>query len=255
MLATAVTAVLSACGPHVRLPALPVNTPGTLAQSDSGAVLARQLAPTLYLQRDETFPLSRAVAVLHPRRRVIAYYLLWEHDVVARWSPFSAGIDEEEVWVGYDSTHAPTDLWTYWHGSILHADWRGKGQVLVDVQWGKHGSLPHGAVRSDLPQFRSLEVFYAMTWLLPDLLLGRLSSPGPLCFCHDFQRYLQFTRPLPLAPRLDAIGRTDDPNALLTAVFGPRYAHKTFWPWPHSPEAGNPGEAVSGRAALLEEAR
>lgn len=222
---------MTACGPHVQLPSHPVNVPFAMAESDSGAVLARQLAPTLYLQADETFPLARAVAVLHPERPIIGYYLLWQHDVTGRWSPFSKGTDEEEIWVRYDSTHAPTDLWTYWHGAILHTSWRDKGQVLVDVQWGKHGSLPHGVDLDDLPPLRRMQFFYGMTWVLPDLWLGRLSSPGPLCFCHDYERYLDFDRPLRLATRLDVVARTADPDSVLAVVFGDRYARKRPWPF------------------------
>lgn len=221
---------LVACGPHVHIPPQPAVVPSAVAANDPGAVLARELAPTLYLQPNETFPLTRVVAVIHPTRRVIGYYLLWRHDVMGRWSPFSKGTDEEEMWVGYDSTGAPTDLWTYWHGVILHTSWRGKGQVLADVQWGKHGSLPHGVRLADLPPFRRMTFFYALTWAFPDLWLGRLSSPGPLCFCHSFSTYIQFTQPLPLAPRLNAIARTAQPDSVLTAVFGKSYARKRWWP-------------------------
>ena len=186
--AATLAALLTACGPRTHFPQLPQALPDTLAPDDSAAALARELAPVLYLQKDESFPLERTVAVLHPTRRVIAYYLTYEHDIAARWSPFSQGADEEELWVGYDATHAPTDLWTYWHGDILHANWRGKGELGVDVQWGKHGSLPHGTRPSSLPRDKSLEIFYTMTYVFPDLWFGRFSSRGPLCFCHSFAR-------------------------------------------------------------------
>ena len=133
---------LTACGPRTHFPLLPSALPSALALGDSSGRLARDLAPILYLQRDESFPLERIVAVIHPSRRVIAYYLTYRHDIAARWSPFSQGADEEEFWVGYDATFAPTDLWTYWHGDILHVNWRGKGELGVNVQWGKHGSIP-----------------------------------------------------------------------------------------------------------------
>lgn len=230
-LVVSVSVLLTACGPRTHFPLLPPALPDSLAQNDSEAILARDLAPILYLQRDESFPLERTVAVLHPSRRVIAYYLTYRHDVAARWSPFSQGADEEEFWVGYDATFAPTDLWTYWHGDILHANWRGKGELGVDVQWGKHGSLPRGTAPSELPREKSLEMFYAMTYAFPDLWLGRLSSRGPLCFCHSFARYQEFTRPVVLGARLTAIGRTADPDSLLSVVFGERYAHKPYWPW------------------------
>jgi len=251
-LAIALAVLLTACGPRTHFPKLAPTLPNSLAPNDSLAVLARELAPILYLQRDESFPLERTVAVVHPSRRVIAYYLTYRHDIAARWSPFSQGPDEEEVWVGYDASHAPTDLWTYWHEDILHANWRGKGQLGVNVQWGKHGSFPRGMPPSALPRNKSLEIFYALTYAFPDLWFGRLSSPGPLCFCHSFARYLEFTRPIVLGARLTAIGRTEDPDSLLTAVFGRRYAHKPFWPWAKRLHRHRPAsKPVSGDRALL----
>ena len=207
--------------------------PGALAVSDSGARLARVLAPLLYIQKDEWFPLERVVAVLHPTRPIIAYHLLWQDDVNGSWIPFTVPTDEEVVWVGYDTTRAPTDLWTYWHGTLLHADWRTRGQVAVDVQWGKHGSLPHGLIESDLPSIKKLNDFYAFTWLsLPDIWLGNLTRRGPWCFCHGYARYREFTRPLPLWNRVDAVVRADDARDALGAVFGRPYSRKTPWPEP-----------------------
>ena len=166
----------SACGPRAHIPPRPVTIPGALDDTDRVAKLARGLAPVLYLQRDEWFPLSRAVAVVHPDRRVIAYHLLWKDDVHGSWIPFTVATDEEVVWVAYDSTNAPTDLWTFWHGSILHADWRQRGTPAVDVQWGKHGSLPRGIIESDLPRGQTLNAFYALAYIgLPDILLGKLT--------------------------------------------------------------------------------
>jgi hypothetical protein len=225
---------LNACGPRANIPPRPVTVPGALAPADSSAVLAQALAPLLYIQRDEWFPLQRVVAVLHPTRRLIAYHLLWQDDVNGSWIPFTVPTDEEVVWVGYDSTHAPTDLWTYWHGTLLHADWRERGQVAVDVQWGKHGSLPHGLIESDLPSIKKLNDFYAFTWLsLPDIWLGNLTRRGPWCFCHGYARYREFSRELPLSGRLDVVVRADDAREALGAVFGRPYSRKT--PWPSAP--------------------
>ncbi|HZI41660.1 MAG TPA: hypothetical protein VFD67_08145 [Gemmatimonadaceae bacterium] len=205
--------------------------PGALEFADSGSRLAHALAPLLYIQRDEWFPLQRVVAVLHPSRRIIAYHLLWQDDVNGSWIPFTVATDEEVVWVGYDSTHAPTDLWTYWHGTLLHADWRERGQVAVDVQWGKHGSLPHGIIESDLPSIKKLNDFYAFTWLgLPDMWLGNLTRRGPWCFCHGYRRYRDFSRQLPLGSKLDFVVRADDARESLGAVFGRPYSTKTPWP-------------------------
>src|SRR5687767_11391758 len=129
----------SACGPRARIPARPepASLPGAVADSTQAAQLARSLAPILFLQRDEKFPLERIVAVVHPESRVIGYHLLWRDDIHGSWIPFTVPTDQEVVWVGYDSTHAPTDLWAYWHGKILHTDWRNRGTPLFSVQWGK----------------------------------------------------------------------------------------------------------------------
>jgi hypothetical protein len=223
-------AFLTACGPHAHIPLRPANLPGALAPTDSGAILARRLAPVLYLQRDETFPLERVVAVLHPTRRVIAYHLLWRDDVHGSWIPFTVPTDEEVLWVGYDTTYAPTDIWTYWHGQILHTPWP-KSQVAIDVQWGKHGNMPRRVIQSDLPKPRTLNFFYAMTILGEwDILLGDLTRKGPLCFCHSYRRYRQFTRPLAVGERIDAIVRTEDGSEVLREVFGRRYSKKEQWP-------------------------
>ena len=205
--------------------------PAALSPSDSGAKLARRLAPLLYLQRDEWFPLDRAVAVLHPTRPVIAYHLLWRDDIHGSWIPFTVPTDEEVVWVGYDPSGAPTDIWTYWHGKTLHADWRPRGTPAVDVQWGKHGLMPHGLIESDLPQLRKLNDFYAYHFIfLPDILLGRLTRPGPSGFFHSYARYRDFSRVLVLGDSLDAVVRTEDAREALAAVFGKPYSRKPQWP-------------------------
>jgi hypothetical protein len=185
----------------------------------------------LYLHPDEWFPLERTVAVLHPERRIIAYHLLWRDDVHGAWIPFTVPTDQEIAWVGYDTTGRVTDLWTFWHGTILHTDWRDRGSAALDIQWGKHGSLPRGIIEKDLPTTKKLNSFYLFTWLgLPDIWLGNLTRPGPWCFCQSYGSYRTYTRELPLADRLDAIVRTEDPGEVLAAVFGRKYSRKRLWP-------------------------
>jgi hypothetical protein len=229
---TAVFCGLAACGPRAHIPPLPVPVENALAPADSATFLVRDLAPTLHIQRDEWFSLSRIVAVIHPSRPIIAYHLLWRDDVNGSGVPFTVPTDQEIVWIGYDSTtRQPTDMWTYWHGSILHTDWRGKGPPAVNVQWGKHGSMPRGLIESDLPSTRKMNVFYAFTWLsLPDIWLGQLTRRGPWCFCHGYGRYRDFSRVTPIGDAIHAIVRTDDPTAALTAVFGSPYSKKPAWP-------------------------
>jgi hypothetical protein len=219
------------CGPRAHIPPRPAVVRGALSQNDTGAMLARLLAPLLYVQRDEWFPLERVVAVLHPTRPLIAYHLLWRDDVHGSWIPFTVPTDEEIVWVGYDATGALTDLWTFWHGSILHAPWRNRGRASVDIQWGKHGSLPHRVVESDLPGIRKLNGFYALAWFgLPDIWLGNLTRRGPWCFCHGYARYRDFSNEIPLGDRLDAITRAEDARDVLIQLFGGRYSGKPQWP-------------------------
>ena len=222
---------LVGCGPRAHIPALPVPVSGALTPPDPTATLARALAPVLHVQKDEWFDLSRIVAVVHPARPVIAYHLLWRDDVNGSGIPFTVATDEEIVWVGYDSTTGqPTDMWTYWHGKILHTDWRGRGPPAVNVQWGKHGSLPRGIIESDLPSTRKMNVFYAFTWLsLPDIWLGQLTRRGPWCFCHGYARYRDFSRVTPISDSINAIVRTEDPTEALTAIFG-KYSKKPAWP-------------------------
>jgi hypothetical protein len=200
---------------------------------DSIAQLAERLAPTLFVQVDEEFPLVRVAAVVHPTRPIIAYHLLWQHDVNGQWLPWAKPSDEEEVWVGYDPvTQAPTDLWTYWHGTILHTDWRSRGMPAIDVQWGKHGSMPHGLIESDLPRLKTLNAFYVAEFvLLPDILIGKLAHGGPWGFFHGYRRYRQFSRVVPLQGRLDAVVDAEDPRRALRAIFGARYSNKLHWPW------------------------
>lgn len=222
------------CGPRAHIPprqSQPAVLPGALPSDDPRAQLARSLAPVLFLQRDEFFSLERVVAVVHPGRRVIAYHLLWRDDVHGSWIPFTVPTDQEIVWVAYDSTNAPTELWTFWHGSLLHTSWAGRGTVSINVQWGKHGSLPRGVLESDLPRVKKLNDFYAFHYLgIWDMWLGKLTRPGPGCFCHSYRRYREFNRPLALADRIDAVARTEDPTALLTEVFGRPYSRKKPWP-------------------------
>jgi hypothetical protein len=223
---------LAGCGPRAHIPPLPVALPGLLSPPDPAAQLAKDLAPVLHIQRDEWFALARMVAVVHPARPVIAYHLLWRDDVNGSGIPFTVATDQEIVWIGYDSvTHEPTDMWTYWHGAILHTDWRGRGPPAINVQWGKHGSLPRGLIESDLPSTRKLNFFYAFTWLsLPDIWLGQLTRRGPWCFCHGYARYRDFSRVTRISDSLHAIVKTEDPVPTLTAIFGKRYSKKQAWP-------------------------
>jgi hypothetical protein len=225
------SAIVAGCGPRAHIPARPIVVASALPADDPAIHLARALAPVLYLQRDEWFRVDRVVAVVHPNKPIIGYYLLWRDDVHGAWIPLTKATDEEVIWIGYDSTQAPTDVWTYWHGTVLHADWRGRGTVLIDVQWGKHGSMPRGIVDDGPLWPRTLSSFWVSSWVgLPDILLGRLTRPGPLCFCHSYRRYTTFDRPVLTGNLIDVVVRALDPDPVLAAIFGTPYSKKGPWP-------------------------
>jgi len=220
---------LSACGPRARIPALADLPPLPLADS-AHIGLARRIAPLIYRQRDESFRLERVVAVVHPTRPVIAYHLLWRDDAHGAWLPFTIPTDQEIVWIQYDASGAPTDVWTYWHGTVIHAPVP-RAQVIVNVQWGKHGSFPRGMPEGDFPTGQGLALFYVFSYALPDLAFGLFMRPGPICFCRGYRRYRDFSAPIPLAARIDAVVRIEDPDPVLREVFGIKYSRKRTWPW------------------------
>ena len=227
-----IAAIATGCGPRAHVPQRPVPVPDAAVAADSQARTARALAPVLYLQRDEWFPLSRVVAVVHPTRPIVAYHLLWRDDVHGAWIPFTVPTDQEVVWVEHDGRGTPTVLWAYWHGKILRDSLGPADSLAFNVQWGKHGSIPRGLGLGELPGIRTMNAFYALAVLgLPDIWLSNSQRKGPWCFCHGFRRYREFTRPLPLAERLDAIVAAENPHAALRAAFGEKYSKKPAWPW------------------------
>jgi hypothetical protein len=232
-----------ACYRTSGIPPVPAVIPS--AADSSQVALAKRLAPVLYVQRDEPFPLDRVVAVVHPRCPVVAYILDWRWDVNGQWMPWTKSSDEEEVWVGYDpETSAPTDLWTYWHGTVLHTDWRDRGHPAVDVQWGKHGTLPRGVIESDLPHATSLNMMYALEFvLLPDVALGKLVHGGPWGFFHGYSRYRDFSRVTPLRDQLTAVIASDAPTKPLRELLGSRFSNKVPWPYEM------PGASADGSSA------
>ena len=140
--------------------------------------------------------------------------------------------DEEIVWVGYDPSGAPTDIWTYWHGKVLHTDWRDRGTPAIDVQWGKHGSCRAASSRATCPRFQTLNAFYAFHQLAVvghpprhgSRVRGRRDSSTPTA------RYRDFSRILRLGDSLDVVVRSATPNEALAAVFGKPYSRKVLWP-------------------------
>jgi hypothetical protein len=108
-----------------------------------------RFAPRVFQARTDPFPLKDVVAIHHPVQPLIAYHFFWTDDI--DFPDDNDPCDHELVWVRYDpSRRAVTDFYTYFHGRLLHSSAaledarRNEERPRVNVQWGKHGSLPFG---------------------------------------------------------------------------------------------------------------
>jgi len=112
--------------------------------------LARRFAPRVYTTISEFFPLKDFAVILHPTERLIAYHFFWEDDI--DFPEDNDPCDHELIWVKYsEDKNSIEGVQTYFHGRILEGgeaainDARAHGmRPRVNVQWGKHGSLPLG---------------------------------------------------------------------------------------------------------------
>jgi tetratricopeptide (TPR) repeat protein len=106
-------------------------------------------APRVFQVASDPFRLLAAVAVHHPDEPLIAYHFFWEDDI--DFPADNDPCDHELVWVRYDRSNAKvTEFHTYFHGRILGSTEAVRDAAAhserprVNVQWGKHGSLPAG---------------------------------------------------------------------------------------------------------------
>lgn len=110
--------------------------------------LARRFAPRVYTTPGEFFPLKDFAVILHPDRPLVAYHFFWEDDI--DFPEDNDPCDHELMWVAYSrDRRSLQQVWTYFHGRILPGgdaavvDARRHGmRPRVNVQWGKHGSMP-----------------------------------------------------------------------------------------------------------------
>lgn len=135
-----------AAGEYARALALdPPRAPG----ADERAAILR-FAPRVYTTPDEIFSLKDAAAILHSSERLIAYHLFWEDDI--DFPDDNDPCDHEVVWVQFSRDRRSIErFWTYFHGRILEAGEDALREAAdhemrprVNVQWGKHGSMPLG---------------------------------------------------------------------------------------------------------------
>ena len=128
--------------------ALELDPPRELTEEDWR--LARRFAPRVYVTASEFFPLKDFAVILHPTERVIAYHFFWEDDI--DFPEDNDPCDHELMWVRYSPDRMSIEkIWTYFHGRMLEGgeaaliDARRNGmRPRVNVQWGKHGSMPAG---------------------------------------------------------------------------------------------------------------
>jgi hypothetical protein len=106
-------------------------------------------APRVFQVPTDPFALRDAVAIHHPEEPLIAYHFFWEDDI--DFPADNDPCDHELVWVRYDPAGGQlTDFYTYFHGRILSSPAAVRdaaehsNRPRVNVQWGKHGSLPVG---------------------------------------------------------------------------------------------------------------
>jgi hypothetical protein len=128
--------------------ALELDPPRALSAEE--AALVRRFAPRLYVTASEFFPLKDFAVILHPTARLIAYHFFWEDDI--DFPEDNDPCDHELIWVQYAPDRQSLEkVWTYFHGRVLSGgeaallDARRHGmRPRVNVQWGKHGSMPAG---------------------------------------------------------------------------------------------------------------
>ncbi len=128
--------------------ALELDPPRELTEEDWR--LARRFAPRIYVTASEFFPLKDFAVILHPTQRVIAYHFFWEDDI--DFPEDNDPCDHELMWVRYSPDRMSIEkIWTYFHGRMLEGGEaalsdarRNRMRPRVNVQWGKHGSMPSG---------------------------------------------------------------------------------------------------------------
>ena len=217
--------------------------------------LVRRFAPRLYVTASEFFPLKDFAAVLHPSRRLIAYHFFWEDDI--DFPEDNDPCDHELIWVEYAADRVTLKrVWTYFHGHLLDGGAaaveearRHAMRPRINVQWGKHGSLPvawetisirrDGNVASAAPI--SLKLYNEETFRklssegrrLPNHPLG-VRDRWPKKFAGDWSAFTNFSRlvePLELLARRRMAAVSSWNSATINQYFlRYNFRPKTEWP-------------------------
>jgi hypothetical protein len=109
----------------------------------------RRFAPRVFTTASEPFALRDAAAIIHPTSRTIAYHLFWEDDI--DFPDDNDPCDHEVVWIRHSPDAQRLErLWTYFHGRLLEDRAPTAMRPRINVQWGKHGSLPEAWQRLEV---------------------------------------------------------------------------------------------------------
>jgi hypothetical protein len=144
--------------------------------------------------------------VLHPDRRLIAYHLFWDDDI--DFPEDNDPCDHEVIWVAYAPGGKDIEqVYAYFHGRILAGtaetlkDARANGmRPRIQVQWGKHGSIPFGSeqqrirvVMDDVPANQRGSVSEGVTVAqINELTFRKLSTEGARLRDHGLARRMKW---------------------------------------------------------------
>ena len=203
--------------------------------------LAKRFAPRLYVTPNEPFILEDFAVIIHPDKPFIAYHMFWDDDI--DYPADNDPTDHEVVWVKYDPASLKvTGVCAYYHGRILSTeeaveDARAHAQrPRIEVQWGKHGSLPvgweeinGGSILRDMK--RTYERLHEEGHRLPDHPLARGWPRKFEGSWEDFTNFSKLVDPLKLieAKGMVAVSRWN--NAVIDQYFLPyNFYPKQEWP-------------------------
>jgi len=215
-------------------------------EKPSAAVTEKVLryAPALLTTESEFFALRDVAAIHHPSEPLIVYHLFWEDDY--NFPDDYDPCDHEQVWVRYNPEgNDVTAVHTFFHSLILNSPSAcgeandNEGSPLIRVEWGLHGSLPHGweELRSpldDRPIPELLELNYRSVSLggrVPD---HPLKQSWPKRFPGTFDDYKRFDRQVNTVDLLrnnKMIMVSERSNAVIQQYFL-RYNFAPKYDWP-----------------------
>jgi len=240
--------------------------PPTAPSKQQEDVILR-FSPRVFQTPTDPFPLKDVLAIHHPHEPLIAYHFFWADDI--DFPDDNDPCDHELVWVRYDpSAQMITDLTTYFHGRLLRSAAAVQDAHLhgerprVNVQWGKHGSLPFGweelSIQADAGDIEKSYLDLAKPMRLADynratylklrnegrrLMDHPLARTWPKRFDGSWEQFVEFRKEIDVRQVLKqsrAMAVSAWNNAVLQQRFLPyNFRPKTEWPdQPSSTAAG-----------------